>query len=89
MSPATTPTADALWYADLDRHGHASVLLPDGSIAAISSGLLSGRAAVVQRVRPGHHWKSATVTVTERRLHAAPGGRAPTAPPGFQGRCYF
>ncbi|MGW4975004.1 hypothetical protein [Streptomyces mirabilis] len=40
-------------------------VLPDGSIAAISSGLLSGQAAVVQRVRPGHHWKSATVTVTD------------------------
>ncbi|KAF5996630.1 hypothetical protein [Streptomyces sp. WAC00263] len=42
-------------------------VLPDGSIAAISSGLLSGQAAVVQRVRPGHHWKSATVTVTDTR----------------------
>ncbi|WP_237101285.1 hypothetical protein [Nonomuraea sp. MG754425] len=40
-------------------------VLPDGSIAAISSGLLSGKAAVVQRVRPGRHWKSATVSVTD------------------------
>ncbi|MEV6013685.1 hypothetical protein AB0M29_44000 [Streptomyces sp. NPDC051976] len=40
-------------------------VLPDGSIAAVSSGLLSGQAAVVQRVRPAHHWKSATVTVTD------------------------
>ncbi|MEV4362508.1 hypothetical protein [Nonomuraea sp. NPDC049625] len=40
-------------------------VLPDGSIAAISSGLLSGKAAVVQGVRPGRHWKSATVSVTD------------------------
>ncbi len=40
-------------------------VLPDGSIAAVSSGLLSGQAAVVQRVRPAHQWKSATVTVTD------------------------
>jgi len=40
-------------------------VMPDGSIAAISSGLLSGQAAVVQRVRPGRHWKSAAVTVTD------------------------
>ncbi|WP_406475136.1 hypothetical protein [Streptomyces sp. NBC_01615] len=40
-------------------------VLPDGSIAAVSSGLLTGKAAVVQRVRPCDHWKAATVTVTD------------------------
>lgn len=56
-------------------------VLPDGSIAAVSSGLLSGQAAVVQRVRPAHQWKSATVTVTDTvtdpvtsAVTAGPGG---------------
>ncbi|AEM87365.1 hypothetical protein [Streptomyces violaceusniger] len=40
-------------------------VLPDGSLAAVSSGLLSGKAAVVQRVRPVDHWTSAAVTVTD------------------------
>ncbi|MEU3508248.1 hypothetical protein ABZ733_09990 [Streptomyces longwoodensis] len=56
-------------------------VLPDGSIAAISSGLLTGKAAVVQRVRPRDHWTAATVTVTgsvtdpvTSDLTAGPGG---------------
>lgn len=40
-------------------------VLPDKSLAVVSSGLLSGKAAVVQRVRPDRHWKSATVKVTD------------------------
>ncbi|MET0492084.1 MAG: hypothetical protein ABW000_03040 [Actinoplanes sp.] len=40
-------------------------VLPDGSIAALSSGLLTGQPAVVQRVRPTPRWTSATVTVTD------------------------
>ncbi len=40
-------------------------LLPDGSLAVISSGLLSGTAAVVQRVRPARQWTQASVTVTD------------------------
>ncbi|MGI5504887.1 hypothetical protein [Lentzea sp. CA-135723] len=39
--------------------------LPDGSLAAVSSGLLTGTAAVVQRVRPNRDWTAATVTVTD------------------------
>ncbi|MEV7045037.1 hypothetical protein [Amycolatopsis sp. NPDC051061] len=39
--------------------------LPDGSIAAVSSGLLSGKDAVVQRIRFDHSWRSAKVTVTD------------------------
>ncbi|MFF1743609.1 hypothetical protein [Streptomyces mirabilis] len=53
-------------------------VLPDRSIAATSSGLLSGQAAVVQRVRPGHQWKSATVTARPRgTTYALSGGLAP------------
>ncbi|AVZ74242.1 hypothetical protein SLUN_20800 [Streptomyces lunaelactis] len=40
-------------------------VLPDGSIAAVSSGLLSGKPAQIQRVRPCSQWKTATVTVTD------------------------
>ncbi|MFC5835862.1 hypothetical protein [Nonomuraea insulae] len=40
-------------------------VLPDRSIAVVSSGLLSGKAAVVQRVRPDRQWKSATVSTTD------------------------
>ncbi|TDU05647.1 hypothetical protein EDD99_4175 [Streptomyces sp. 846.5] len=41
-------------------------VLPDGSIAAISSGLLTGKAAVVQHIRPiSGNWKAAIVTVTD------------------------
>ncbi|MFI9848720.1 hypothetical protein ACIHFD_67820 [Nonomuraea sp. NPDC051941] len=40
-------------------------VLPDKSLAVVSSGLLSGKAAVVQRVRPDRDWKSATVSVTD------------------------
>ncbi|MFD4672149.1 hypothetical protein ACFWNN_20620 [Lentzea sp. NPDC058450] len=40
--------------------------LPDGSIAAVSSGLLTGTAAVVQRVRPNRDWTAASVTVTDQ-----------------------
>jgi hypothetical protein len=39
--------------------------LPGGSIVAISSGLLTGKAAVVARVRPDHRWHAATVTITD------------------------
>ena len=39
-------------------------LLPDHSLAVVSSGLLSGKPAVVQRVRPNCRWTAATVTVT-------------------------
>ncbi|WP_410589348.1 hypothetical protein [Amycolatopsis sp. lyj-23] len=40
-------------------------VLPDGSIAAVSSGLLTRKPAVVQRVRPDLSWRSAKVTVTD------------------------
>ncbi len=40
-------------------------VLPDGSIAAVSSGLLTQKPAVVQRVRPDSSWHSAKVTVTD------------------------
>jgi hypothetical protein len=40
-------------------------VLPDGSIAAVSSGLLTQKPAVVQRVRPDSSWRSAKVTVTD------------------------
>ncbi|MEU1984043.1 hypothetical protein [Nocardia sp. NPDC019395] len=39
-------------------------LLGDGSIAAVSSGLLSGEPAQIQRVEPRDGWKEATVRVT-------------------------
>ncbi|WP_410623619.1 hypothetical protein [Amycolatopsis sp. cmx-8-4] len=39
--------------------------LPDGSIAAVSSGLLTQKPAVVQRIRPDSSWRSAKVTVTD------------------------
>jgi hypothetical protein len=39
-------------------------LLPDHSLAVVSSGLLTGQPAVVQRVRPNCRWTAATVTVT-------------------------
>ncbi len=39
-------------------------LLPDHSLAVVSSGLLSGKPAIVQRVRPNCRWTAATVTVT-------------------------
>ncbi|MEV6032775.1 hypothetical protein AB0L65_16570 [Nonomuraea sp. NPDC052116] len=61
-------------------------VLPDKSLAVVSSGLLSGKAAVVQRVRPDRDWKSATVKVTDTvadtvadpvtsSVTAGPGGR--------------
>ncbi|MGW1494968.1 hypothetical protein [Streptomyces sp. NPDC002402] len=40
-------------------------VLPDGSIAAVSSGLLTGKPAQIQRVRPCGDWKYATVNVTD------------------------
>ncbi|MFE2182941.1 hypothetical protein [Streptomyces sp. NPDC059455] len=40
-------------------------LLKDGSIAAVSSGLLTGKPAQIQRVEPGDGWKKATVKVTD------------------------
>ncbi|MGW3418870.1 hypothetical protein [Streptomyces phaeochromogenes] len=40
-------------------------LLKDGSLTAVSSGLLSGKPAVIQRVEPRDGWKEATVTVTD------------------------
>lgn len=40
-------------------------VLPDKSLAVVSSGLLTGKAAVVQRVRPDRQWNSATVSVTD------------------------
>ncbi|MGW6546426.1 hypothetical protein ACWGBH_26785 [Streptomyces massasporeus] len=40
-------------------------LLKDGSIAAVSSGLLSGKPAKIQRVRPRDGWNDATVSVTD------------------------
>ncbi|WP_181787503.1 hypothetical protein [Streptomyces phytophilus] len=40
-------------------------LLKDGSITAVSSGLLSGKPARIQHVEPGDGWKEATVTVTD------------------------
>ncbi|WP_410631510.1 hypothetical protein [Amycolatopsis sp. cmx-4-83] len=39
--------------------------LPDGSIAALSSGLLSQKPAVVHRVLPDNSWHNAKVTVTD------------------------
>ncbi|MEV0623475.1 hypothetical protein AB0I81_59875 [Nonomuraea sp. NPDC050404] len=57
-------------------------VLPDRSLAVVSSGLLTGKAAVVQRVRPGQGWKSATVKVTDTvtdpvtsSVTPGPGGR--------------
>ncbi|WP_413801077.1 hypothetical protein [Streptomyces iranensis] len=40
-------------------------LLKDGSITAVSSGLLTGKPAKVQHVRPRDGWKEATVSVTD------------------------
>lgn len=40
-------------------------LLKDGSIAAVSSGLLTGKPARIQRVEPHDGWKKATVKVTD------------------------
>ncbi|MGW6599864.1 hypothetical protein [Streptomyces sp. NPDC055036] len=40
-------------------------LLKDGSIAAVSSGLLSGKPAKIQRIEPRDGWKEATVKVTD------------------------
>ncbi|MCQ6246880.1 hypothetical protein [Streptomyces malaysiensis] len=40
-------------------------LLKDGSIAAVSSGLLTGKPAPIQRVEPRDGWKKATVKVTD------------------------
>ncbi|MEV6128583.1 hypothetical protein AB0M05_17390 [Streptomyces violaceusniger] len=37
----------------------------DGSITAVSSGLLSGKPATIQRVEPSDGWKEATVKVTD------------------------
>ncbi|MFE7568439.1 hypothetical protein ACFU76_15980 [Streptomyces sp. NPDC057539] len=58
-------------------------LLKDGSIAAVSSGLLSGKPAKIQRVEPRDGWKEATVTVTDTvedpvtsDVTAGPGGTA-------------
>ncbi|WP_024802301.1 hypothetical protein [Nocardia sp. BMG51109] len=39
-------------------------LLEDGAIAAVSSGLLSGKPAQIQRVEPRDGWQEATVKVT-------------------------
>ncbi|WP_433514842.1 hypothetical protein ACQP2T_03980 [Nonomuraea sp. CA-143628] len=57
-------------------------VLPDKSLAVVSSGLLSGKAAVVQRVSPDRNWKSATVKVTDTvtdpvtsSVTPGPGGR--------------
>ncbi|MEV0774160.1 hypothetical protein [Streptomyces sp. NPDC050428] len=40
-------------------------LLKDGSLTAVSSGLLSGKPAQIQHVEPGDGWEEATVTVTD------------------------
>ncbi|WP_445515696.1 hypothetical protein [Streptomyces sp. NEAU-174] len=40
-------------------------LLKDGSIAAVNSGLLTGKPAQIQRVEPHDGWKKATVKVTD------------------------
>ncbi|GAB2902221.1 hypothetical protein [Streptomyces mayteni] len=40
-------------------------LLEDGSIVAVSSGLLTGEPARIQRVEPGDGWEEATVSVTD------------------------
>ncbi|MGA6156522.1 hypothetical protein ACPEIC_24550 [Stenotrophomonas sp. NPDC087984] len=40
-------------------------LLKDGSITAVSSGLLTGKPAQIQRVEPRDGWKKATVKVTD------------------------
>ncbi|MEU6536866.1 hypothetical protein [Streptomyces sp. NPDC047000] len=40
-------------------------LLKDGSIAAVSSGLLSGKPAQIQHIQPRDGWKEATVKVTD------------------------
>lgn len=40
-------------------------LQKDGAITAVSSGLLSGKPAQIQRVEPHDAWKEATVTVTD------------------------
>ncbi|MBL1117252.1 hypothetical protein JK364_33445 [Streptomyces sp. 110] len=40
-------------------------LLKDGSITAVSSGLLTGKPAKVQLVKPRDGWKEATVSVTD------------------------
>ncbi|GAA3535436.1 hypothetical protein GCM10022419_013770 [Nonomuraea rosea] len=57
-------------------------VLPDKSLAVVSSGLLSGKAAVVQRVRPDRSWRSATVKITDTvtdpvtsSVTPGPGGR--------------
>src|SRR4051794_12566204 len=50
--------------------------LPDGSIAAISSGLLIGKAAVVARVRPDDRWNAATVTITDTVPDSVSSGRS-------------
>jgi hypothetical protein len=39
--------------------------LPDGSLAVVSSGLLTGEPAKIQRVRPEPDWSAATVSVTD------------------------
>jgi hypothetical protein len=39
--------------------------LPDGSLAVVSSGLLTGEPAKIQRVRPEADWSAATVSVTD------------------------
>lgn len=39
--------------------------LPDGSLAAVSSGLLTGAPAQVQHIRPSHAWSAAAVAVTD------------------------
>ncbi|MFG3252497.1 hypothetical protein [Streptomyces sp. NPDC048172] len=38
----------------------------DGSLTAVSSGLLSGKPAKIQHVKPGQGWKTATVKVTDQ-----------------------
>ncbi|MFI9461988.1 hypothetical protein [Streptomyces xiamenensis] len=40
-------------------------VLEDGSVLAVSSGLLTGEPARIQHVEPGDGWKEATVTVTD------------------------
>ncbi|AUH41998.1 hypothetical protein [Streptomyces sp. CMB-StM0423] len=56
-------------------------LLKDGSITAVSSGLLSGKPAQIQHIEPSDGWKEATVTVTDtvkdpvtNDVTAGPGG---------------
>ncbi|WP_326807650.1 hypothetical protein OHB04_15650 [Streptomyces sp. NBC_01775] len=40
-------------------------LQKDGSITAVSSGLLTGKPAKIQHIKPRDGWKEATVSVTD------------------------